>query len=257
MAGPAPLSLADVSALSAQALAARLAEPGADRVALIRAAAAGGIAQAQILLGQMLLDGVELPADPRAAFGWFNRAAASHDMFALNMVGRCYELGWGTAIDMGRAAQCYRIAAEQGLPEAMYNHATRLTLGEGAPQDHDAALDWFRRAAQDQGLIGAKAANYIGSFHEDGWAVAPDRAEALRHYRIAAAGGDFRGQFNLARLLAEDGALDEALFWLAKVRETATLAFLDKAADYLRHSPDEALRQAGLAALLGKETPAC
>lgn len=253
MADPIPPSLAELRAMSPQALAARLAEPGADRVALIRVAAEGGVAQAQLVLGQMLLDGAELPADPRAAFGWFNRAAAQHDMLALNMVGRCYELGWGVAVDAARAEQCYRVAAGQGLAEAMYNLATQLALRA----DHEAALDWFRRAAADPGLIGAKSANYIGSFYEDGWAVEPDRAEALRHYRIAALGGDFRGQFNLARLLVEDGATEEALLWLGRVRETATSAFLDKAADHLRHSPDRILQQAGLAALLGKEAPSC
>lgn len=244
-----PPSLADLTAMSAEALAVRLAEPGADRAALIRVAAEGGVVQAQLLLGQMLLDGGELPADPRAAFGWFNRAAASHDMFALNMVGRCYELGWGVAVDLARATQCYRVAAGQGLAEAAYNYATRLALAE----DHDAALEWFRQAAQDTGLIGAKAANYIGSFHEDGWSVPADRAEALRHYRIAAEGGDFRGAFNLARLLAEDGAVDEALRWLGRVRETATPAFMDKAADYLRHASDRRLQQA----LLGQEISPC
>ncbi|KKW92290.1 tetratricopeptide repeat protein [Sphingobium chungbukense] len=253
MTEPSLPSLAELSAMSADTLAARLAEPGSDRAALIRIAAEGGVVQAQLLLGQMLLDGIELPADPRAAFGWFNRAAASHDMFALNMVGRCYELGWGVAVDPDRAMECYRVAAGRGLAEAMYNYATQLALRD----EHEAALDWFRKAASDPGLIGAKAANYIGSFHEDGWAVAPDREEALRHYRIAAQSGDFRGQFNLARLLAEDGATDEALSWLGRVRETATPAFLDKAADHLRHSSDAIMRQAGLAVLLGKEAPIC
>ncbi|WP_242124384.1 tetratricopeptide repeat protein [Sphingobium sp. Sx8-8] len=252
-----PPTLADLSAMSAEALAARLVEPGGDRAALIRIAAEGGVAQAQLLLGQMLLDGIELPADPRAAFGWFNRAAAQHDMFALNMVGRCYELGWGVAVDFTRAAECYRVAAEQGLAEAQYNLATRLALGEGVAQDRGAALDWFRKAARDPGLIGAKAANYIGSFHEDGWAVKPDRAAALRHYRTAAEGGDFRGAFNLARLLAEDGERDEALAWLGKVREAATPAFLLKAADFLGQSTDEHWRAAALAALLDKKEPTC
>ncbi|WP_150291696.1 tetratricopeptide repeat protein [Sphingobium estronivorans] len=253
MTEPSPPSLTELNAMSAEALAARLAEPGTDRVALVRAAAEGGVTQAQLVLGQMLLDGGELPADPRAAFGWFNRAAASHDMFALNMVGRCYELGWGVAVDPERAAECYRVAAGQGVAEAMYNHATQLALRG----DHAAALDWFRKAAADPGLIGAKAANYIGSFHEDGWAVAADRTEALRHYRIAAEGGDFRGQFNLARLLAEDGAAEEALLWLGRVRATATPAFLDKAAAHLRDWPEDLWRQKGLAALLGKEAPTC
>ncbi|PJG48859.1 hypothetical protein CAF53_11880 [Sphingobium sp. LB126] len=253
MTEPSLPSLAELSAMSADTLAARLAEPGADRVALIRVAAEGGVTQAQLLLGQILLDGVELPADPRAAFGWFNRAAASHDMFALNMVGRCYELGWGVAVDPDRAMECYRVAAGRGLAEAMYNYATQLALRD----EHEAALDWFRRAASDPGPIGAKAANYIGSFHEDGWAVAPDRGEALRCYRIAAEGGDFRGAFNLARLLAEDGAMDEALVWLGRVRETAIPAFMDKAADFLRRSSDDQWRQTALAVLLDKEIPTC
>jgi TPR repeat protein len=253
MTDPSLSSLADLSAMSADALAERLAEPGADRAALIRVAAEAGVAQAQLVLGQMLLDGVELPADPKAAFGWFNRAAAQHDMFALNMVGRCYELGLGVAVDTERAAECYRVAAEQGLAEAQYNLATQIALRD----EHATALEWFRRAARDQGLIGAKAANYIGSFHEDGWAVAPDRTEALRHYRIAAEGGDFRGAFNLARLLAEEGATDEALAWLGTLRETATPAFMEKAADFLRRSTDERWREAALAALLDKEVPTC
>ena len=180
--------------------------------------------------GQMLLD------DGRTAegFGWFNRAAAQQHLMALNMVGRCYDLGWGTAIDKPRAAACFRAAAATGLPEAMYNYGTALALGEGVAEDKAAALDWFRKAAA-LGL--AKAMNHVGSFHEDGWAVPQDLPEAGRWYARAAEGGDFRGRFNHARLLGEAGAADEALIWLARVRETATPAFLDKAEAWLLASP--------------------
>jgi TPR repeat protein len=242
--------LAALNAMSADALAARLAGAPEERVAVIRTAAEGGVAEAQLVIGQMLLDGKDVPADPNQAFSWFNRAAKQHHILALNMVGRCYELGWGTPIDMTRAAECFRIAAEQGLPEGMYNYATRLTLGEGVGQDRAAALEWFRKAsASGRSLIAAKSENYIGSFHEDGWVVERDREAASRHYRLAAEGGDFRGQFNLARLLAEEGDIDLALVWLARVGESATPAFVEKAAAWLRGSSDSRLRDDGLAAL--------
>jgi uncharacterized protein len=213
-------------------------------------AAYAGIVQAQALFGQILLDGNGVQQDRHAAFGWFNRAAAKGHWMALNMVGRCYDLGWGTAIDKARAAECYRIAADQGLPHAMYNYATLLTLGEGVTQDRGAALEWFRRAAAgDDALISAKSANYIGSFYEDGWVVARDIDAARAQYRIAAEGGDFRGQFNYARLLAYDKENAQALQWLARVRETATPAFLAKAIEWLASCDNDMLRTSGSAVL--------
>src|SRR3546814_3793436 len=75
---------------------------------------------------------------------------------------------------------------------------------------------------------------------------------------MAAEGGDCRGQFNYARLRAEKGDVETALAWLARVRETGTPAFMDKAEHWLRGSPIKALRDRGIAALLhGVETAAC
>src|SRR3546814_1317302 len=68
-------------------------------------------------------------------------------------------------------------------------------------------LDWFRKAA---GLGNAKSMNYIGSFYEDGWVVERDLDAAEEQYRMAAEGGDFRGQFNYARLRAEKGDVETA-----------------------------------------------
>ena len=118
-----------IDALTPEAIAARLSGAPEERTALIREGAEAGLAEAQAVYGQMLLDGAGVPPDPAAALGWFVRAAAQHHLMALNMVGRCYDLGWGTAPDKAKAAACYRIAAERGLDWAMYNYATLLTLG--------------------------------------------------------------------------------------------------------------------------------
>ncbi|MGC4251559.1 MAG: SEL1-like repeat protein [Sphingobium sp.] len=66
----------------------------------------------------------------------------------------------------------------------------------------------------------------IGSFHEDGWVVERDIVEAAHYYELAAKGGDFRGQFNHARMLVEKGDKEGARNWLTRLGETATPAFL-------------------------------
>jgi TPR repeat protein len=196
----------------------------------VRAGAETGVAEAQAVLGQMMLDAGQAPE----GFAWFNKAAAQGHLMALNMVGRCYDLGWGVAVDKARAAECFRIAAERGLEWGMYNYATSLTLGDGVAEDKVAALGWFEKAGR-QG--NAKALNYIGSFHEDGWVVAKDMQKAADFYARAAEGGDFRGAFNHARMLAGEGRFSEAREWVMRCFETATPAFAGKARAFLAASP--------------------
>jgi len=237
--------LSTIDDLSPDEIARRLESPE-DRARLIREGAEAGVPEAQAVYGQMLLDGAGVPRDPVAAFSWFLRAARAGHLMGLNMLGRCYDLGWGVAVDKVRAAECFRVAAERGLDWAMYNYATALTLGEGVAEDKAAALGWFEKAAA---LGNAKAVNYIGSFHEDGWVVAQDMAIAADCYARAAEGGDFRGMFNHARMLALAGETDAALEWLARCGAAATPAFRDKAAAWLKRVVDARLRNEGAAAL--------
>ena len=236
----------DPATLSAEEIAARLAGTPAERAAFVGACAEAGEAEAQAVYGQMLLDGTGVPVDQRAALGWFVKAAAQQHLMAINMVGRCYDLGWGTAPDKARAAECYRIAAERGLDWGMYNYATLLALGEGVELDRAAGLAWFRKAAA---LGNAKAINFVGSFHEDGWVVGRDLAAAALCYARAAQGGDFRGAFNHARMLGAAGRHEEAIGWLKRAGASATPAFVEKAAAWLAASDVAAFRGRGVQAI--------
>lgn len=239
-----------IDTLTPDAIAARLSGSPEERAAFLREAADAGVAEAQAVYGQMLLDGAGVAADPVAAFGWFTRAAAQHHVMALNMVGRCYDLGWGTAVDKTRAAECYRIAAERGLDWALYNYATLLALGEGVAEDKPAALALLERvAAMGSGLASAKAINFVGSFAEDGWACARDLVRAADCYARAAEGGDFRGCFNHARMLGAAGDVEPALGWLRQAGERGNAAFLAKAETWLTASEIPAFRTSGVAAL--------
>ena len=235
------LTIDAILAMDAGEVARRMAAPPEERAVFLRIAAEGGIAEAQAVYGQMLLDGVGVAADHREAVLWFDKAARQGHAMAINMMGRCYDLGWGVPVDKIRAAEWFRAAADRGLDWGLYNYATALALGDGVAEDRPQALALFRRAAA---MGNAKAANYVGSFHEDGWVVERDLAEAARCYALAAKGGDFRGQFNHARMLADAGRIDEALGWLSRVPDTATEAFIAKARAWLERSPIAELRDA-------------
>lgn len=228
--------------LSSEDIAARLSGSPEARAALIREGAEAGLAEAQAVLGQMLLD----QQKPAEAFGWFWKAAQQGHPMGLNMLGRCYDLGWGTPVDKKRAAECFRVAAEAGLDWGMYNYGSALALGAGLTQDKAAALAWFEKAAA---MGHAKSTNFVGSFHEEGTIVPRDMAMAADCYARAAEGGDFRGMFNHARMLAEAGDIDGALRWIDRCGAEAKPVFRDKALAWLAQVPDERLRAKGTAAL--------
>jgi hypothetical protein len=233
------VTLKALANVSRDELAAILAGPPEHATAWVAAAARNGIVEAQAVYGQYLLDGHGVERDADEAFVWFRHAARRDHPMAMNMLGRCYEHGWGTAACAPVAVYWYRLAAQAGLDWGMYNYASALALGNGIECDRAQALQWFRRAAE---LGHAKSLNFVGSFYEDGWTVDADAQTALDYYRRAAEGGDFRGQFNYARLLAERGEIAEALQWLQRVPRTSTAAFVAKMRRWLAASPVSAFR---------------
>ncbi len=219
-------------------LRARLEGAPEDAAALLREGAEAGLPEAQAAYGQWLLDGHGIAPDPEAALRWFRKAAAQGHVMAINMIGRCHEKGWGTPIDRAAAARCFRVAAERGLDWGMYNYAGALGLGAGVPQDEVAAMGWFQRAAA---MGHAKSINFVGGYHEEGRLTVRDMAKAALCYRRAAEAGDFRGQFNHARLLAEAGRVDEAVRWIERAGETASPDFRAKMHAYCMAAPVAAL----------------
>ncbi|WP_454873329.1 tetratricopeptide repeat protein [Paraburkholderia xenovorans] len=233
------VTLKALASVSHDEFAAILAGPPVQAAAWVAAAAHNGIVEAQAAYGQYLLDGHGVERNAEEAVTWFRHAARRDHPMAMNMLGRCYEHGWGVAACSPVAVYWYRLAAQAGLDWGMYNYASALALGNGVECDRAQALQWFRHAAE---LGHVKSINFIGSFYEDGWAVEANAAIALDYYRRAAEGGDFRGQFNYARLLAERGEIDNALYWLRRVPHTATVAFVAKMHTWLAASPVNAFR---------------
>jgi TPR repeat protein len=203
-----------------------LAEQPQRAARLVLAAAAAGELEAQALLGQILLDGRGIQADPALALTWFSIAAERGHAMACNMAGRCHEHGWGAAANPARAVDFYRRAAEMGLEWGMYNLANLLATGRGISQDEAAAYRLYRQAAE---LGHAKSMNLTGRCLEDGCGVARDVSAAHAWYRRSAEAGDFRGQFSHAAVLLAEQQWDAARHWLSRALELGHLKFIETA----------------------------
>lgn len=239
---PFPATTDDLAAITPAQWQAALDAPAVDSARWMKSAAELGHAGARAVLGQWLLDGHGVQRDPQQALHWFLMAANQGHAMGMNMAGRCHEQGWGTPVDADKAAHWYRRAVALDLPEARYNLANLLASGTGVQQDHDQALALYQRAVE-QGYV--KALAKLARYHEDGLLLDKNPAEAFRLYQRGAEGGDFRAQFNYAGMLAAQGRHDEALQWLTKVPQTATVRYLRQAGEALMQSPHEAFRAIG------------
>ena len=234
-----PFQLRREEVLDGEQLRAMLTENPARAAQAILIAAKQGIVDGQALLGQILLDGQGIERDAVLAKRWFQIAANGGHLMARNMLGRCWELGWGGPVDWALASLEYRQAAEAGLDWAMYNYANLLATGRGVIENQPAALALYRQAAE-RGH--AKSMNLVGRYLEGGQFCAQDLDAARHWYKCSAQGGDFRGQFSHASVLAEAGQIDEALVWFERALAGGNSKFLAAAHQTLSSAPDPRIR---------------
>ena len=205
--------MARLLTMSTAELSAVLGGDPATAAPWVEAAAACGMAGAQLQFGRMLLDGTGVPKDQVAALRWFAKATMAGALDAKiraeaqNMVGRCHELGWGTTVDFGAAVEWYRRAAAANDSWGIYNLGNMLFDGRGIARDHGAAVALYERAAR---LGHARAMNLLGRCCEEGWGTPRDPVAAADWYRRSAEAGYFRAQYNHGIELLRLGRRHEA-----------------------------------------------
>jgi hypothetical protein len=102
-----------------------------------------------------------------------------------------YYSGQGVPRDYQAALTWFKKAAEQGHPLAQYNCGYMLEQGQGTPQDYRDAVKYYRRAAER----GNQLAQYtLGSMYEKGQGVDPDEVQALMWYNLAAIQGESKAK---------------------------------------------------------------
>jgi TPR repeat protein len=118
---------------------------------LYRKAAQQGDPLAGWLAGRIYFLGNGVPRDPDAALKWLKLSADQNNAYGAYYLGRLM-----ADRDVTKAPKLYKIAADQGLPQAQYFYAKALKDGRGIAQDRMNAYVWFTVAA-DAGYADANA----------------------------------------------------------------------------------------------------
>src|ERR1700691_2627638 len=120
-----------------------LARDPAQAANLYRKAAQQGDPLAGWLAGRLYFLGSGVPRDLDAARKWLKLAADQNNAYGAYYMGRLM-----ADRDFTKAPALYKIAADQGLPQAQYFYAKTLKDGRGIPQDPFNAYVWYTIAAE-------------------------------------------------------------------------------------------------------------
>eukprot|EP00455_Lapot_gusevi_P040429 TRINITY_DN4573_c0_g1_i1.p1 TRINITY_DN4573_c0_g1~~TRINITY_DN4573_c0_g1_i1.p1 ORF type:complete len:617 (-),score=131.35 TRINITY_DN4573_c0_g1_i1:634-2283(-) len=98
-----------------------------------------------------------VPVDHQKAIHWYQQAMPYHPSAATNL-GAIFEQGQhGSPVQMERALQCYKMAAEMGDPWPMKNIGTIYLLGKGGTEKNEfKAAEWLGQACS-LGQVTAKS----------------------------------------------------------------------------------------------------
>jgi len=141
-----------------------------DSVDLYKKAARQGDPLAAWLAGRRYFLGSGIPRDPEAAQKWLKMAADQNNAFGAYYLGRLM-----ADRDYTKAPALYKIAAEQGLPQAQYFYGKALKDGRGVAQDRFTAYVWLTIAV-DAGY--AAAGTDLGELDGGGFLTTAQISEA-------------------------------------------------------------------------------
>ena len=115
---------------------------------LFEAAAAGGLKEAHYNLANIKFNAIGAVRDEAAAQRHLLAAARAGHRPSLRSLGFIYHAAGKQDRWPALATHCFRLAAEAGDPLAQYIYGLRLNRGHGTPADPLAAADCFAAAAQ-------------------------------------------------------------------------------------------------------------
>jgi TPR repeat protein len=147
-----------------------LARDPSQAVDLYRKAAQQGNPLAGWLAGRLYFLGSTALRDSDAAQKWLKLSADQNNAFGAYYLGRLM-----ADRDYTKAPKLYKIAADQGLPQAQYFYAKALRDGRGIPLDRFTAYVWYTIAA-DAGY--GAAGPDLGELHNGGYLTTDQISEA-------------------------------------------------------------------------------
>lgn len=132
-------------------------------------------------------------------------------------VGKCLETGDGIDRNQSEAVKWYRMAAEHGLPDAVFELAKCYRFGIGVRRNRTTASKWLHKAAE-QGHT--KAMVLVGKLCLDYDSGEYNSRKAVELFRKAADQGDAWGMFHLGECYINGNGVkkdfDAAYLWFCK-----------------------------------------
>ena len=177
----------------------------------LREKAEQGIEDAQLELGNMYENGLEVDQDYKEALSWYMKAAELMSEVAVRKVGEFYSNGYGVEADSDKAFEWY-MKAEQGWGSESAVDAMSDMVAEGKLEEFITRSEHGDTDAQLK----------LGYIYEMGIGVSADFQEALNWYMKAAEQGDSNGQYNVGMMYRDsfyseiiDQDYKEAIKWLS------------------------------------------
>lgn len=174
-----------------------------------------GVEDAQLELGNMYENGLEVEQDYKEALNWYMKAAELMSEFAVLKVGEFYLNGYGVEANSDEAFEWY-MKAEQGWGSESAVDAMSDMVAEGKLEEFITRSEHGDTDAQLK----------LGYIYENGIGVSADFQEALSWYMKAAEQGDSNGQYNVGMMYRDsfyseiiDQDHKEAVKWLSKAAE--------------------------------------
>lgn len=147
------------------------------------------------------------------------------------------------AFRSGAFAEAYRSwrdASDAGDARASRYLGVMYDTGEGVPQDHRQALEWYRKAAEHGDKVAMFNVAVLYDAGADG--VPQDRREAARWYARAAERHDGRAEYDLALMLAAGDGIPRDPARAQRLFAGAARDGIAAASAHLRHpSPQSAM----------------
>lgn len=209
-----------------------LQQDPAEAVRLITFAAERGMAQAQYVLANVLLEGKQVPQDNAAGIAWLRRAAEAGHAEAQHLLYLQLFIGQRVQRDLPDAMTWLQRSAKAGHVPALVDLGLAYFNGHGVVKNETEAAKWLRAAA-DKGH--PEALGRLGWMHYGGRGVPRDTGESVKLLRRAADAGDPFGQYYLGLVLLNDKSMlnaREGMEWLRKAAGAGYANAQGKLADY-------------------------
>ncbi|CAG8040555.1 unnamed protein product [Penicillium olsonii] len=138
--------------------------------------------------------------DHDRAFPLFLAASKHGHVEACYRTALCYEFGWGSRVDGGRAVQFYRQAASKNHPGAMMRMAKACIAGDmGLGKRYREGVKWMKRATESADAQYNSGPYELGIMHERGFGedVFPDETYAAQLFTKSAELGHVEAAYRL------------------------------------------------------------